>query len=187
MTMKFRNLQFVALALIGLISLIAQNIGVQAEEKSAYTLYIGTVADRADEFVGIAVFGEDATVYICDGQPDKGTVRVAEWFIGKVVDDAIDKTGKSGNQVLASLTGGSAEGQFKYKDGTVKKFKLTRGEDTTALYRAEFALGDKHYVGGWLVLADGSVRGAVLNVEEQLLVPSDIIAFNALSAPNKAK
>ena len=183
--MKVQRLRCIVLILMGLTFSIAYNLGVQAAGKPAYSLYIGTVVDKPDEFVGIAVFGDDATIYICDGQPDKGTVRIAEWFIGKVVDHKIDKTGKTGNQVLASLAKKSAEGQFKFKDGTVKKFNLRRGEGTTALYRAEFAFGDKHYVGGWLVLADGSVRGAVLSVEDQVLVPSSISAYSALFAQKK--
>jgi hypothetical protein len=184
-TMKVQGLRCIVLILTGLLFSIGYSVDVQAAAKPAYSLYIGKVADKPDEFVGIAVFGDDTTIYICDGQPDKGTVRIAEWFIGKVADKKIDITGKSGNQVVAALSRRSAEGQFKFKDGTVKKFTLTRGEATTALYRAEFAFGDKKYVGGWLVLADGSVRGAVLSVGDQVLVPSSISAYNALFGPKK--
>lgn len=162
--------------------LVVPALGVQAEEKSDYSLYVGKVADKPDEFVGVAVSGKDATIYICDGQPDKGKVRIAEWFIDKVDDNKIDKTNKTGNKVVASLTDTSAEGQFTFKDGTIKKFTLARGEDTAALYRAEFAFGNHHYVGGWLVLEDGSVRGAVLSVEDRKLVPSDIDAYPGLGA-----
>jgi len=160
-------------------------LGVRAALPQGQSLYVGTVADRPDEFVGIAISGDDATIYICDGQPDKGKVHIAEWFIGKVADDKIEKAGKTGNKVQVALTDTSAEGQFTFKDGSIKKFNLTRGEETTALYRAEFAYGDHHFVGGWLVLADGSVRGAVLSVEDHALVPSSISAYNPLSAPKK--
>jgi hypothetical protein len=160
-------------------------IGAQADEKSDYRLYVGTVTDKPDEFVGVAVLGKDATIYICDGQPDKGSVRIAEWFIDTVAENKIEKTGKTGNKVEVVLTDASADGHFTFKDGSIKRFNLSRGEETTALYRAEFAFGNQHYVGGWLVLADGSVRGAVLNVEKHKLVPSDIDAYPGLVAPKK--
>ena len=186
--MKVQRLRCIVLILIGLLFSIGYIVDVQAAGKPAYSLYIGKVADKPDEFVGIAVFGEDTTIYICDGQPDKGTVRIAEWFIGKVADKKIDITGKTGNQVLAALSRRSAQGQFKFKDGTVKKFDLTRGESTTALYRAEFAFGDKHYVGGWLVLADGSVRGAVLTSEIKSWFPRRSAPITRYSArKNRAR
>ena len=160
-------------------------LAAQAVEKSDYRLYVGTVADKPDEFVGVAVLGQDATIYICDGQPDKGHVRIAEWFIGKVADNKIEQTGKTGNKVEVALTDASAEGHFTFKDGLIKSFTLAKGEETTALYRAEFAFGNQHYAGGWLVLPDGSVRGAVLQVEKHKLVPAGLDAYPATAAPKK--
>ena len=101
--MKVQWLRCIVLILMGMTFSIAYNPVVQAAGKPLIAFTSAQWSIEPDEFVGIAVFGDDATIYICDGQPDKGTVRIAEWFIGKVVDHKIDKTGKTGNQVLASL------------------------------------------------------------------------------------
>ncbi|MBX3084473.1 MAG: hypothetical protein KF716_22740 [Anaerolineae bacterium] len=182
--MQFKRLGLLALVLIGLFLGVHVGRTVLAQDINPppIKLYVGTITDNADLFVGITIFDGRATIYICDGQADKGTVSTAEWFIGAVKDSAIDVTAPSGNSVHVDLTDTDAIGQFTFKDGTIKKFDLKRGDGQAGLFRSEFTLADVSYVGGWLTLPDGTVRGAIRRVGDgtsntSILSPASFAAF----------
>jgi hypothetical protein len=176
--MMLKRLRLLTLILVALLLVTGSAMRVHGDEQPAYKLYIGTVSDKPDEFVGVAVAGTDVTIYICDGQADKGTVSIAEWFLGELADNAVEIIAPSGNRVVGLVKDDTIVGEFTFKDGTVKKFSLTLGDANTALNRSDFAFGDEHFIGGWLILGDGSVRGAVLKKEGNILVPADFIAFS---------
>ncbi len=167
----------------GLVMLVAAAMVVypalgQASEKPAAVMYIGTVDGIADEFVGLAVQGDSAVFYICDGQADKGTVSVAEWFVGENAGESLDITAQSGNRVEAQVAATTAVGKFIFKDGTEKKFSLALVTDeSSGLLRSEFSIGDTDFIAGWLVLPDGSTRGAVFNSDTGELSPSTLTSY----------
>jgi hypothetical protein len=151
-----------SLVLVVLVALSLSGVGyAQESAEEAQYLYIGTVTDVPDEFVGLAVIGDEVTFYICDGQADKGTVSIAEWFVGSVTEGLIDITAASGNRVEITIDGETATGKLTFTDGTVKEFVMTLAEGEAGLYRSDFKMGALEYIGGWLVLADGTTRGAV--------------------------
>ncbi|HEX2623589.1 MAG TPA: hypothetical protein VHL11_25690 [Phototrophicaceae bacterium] len=165
-----------AAALVALSVLLVGVIQAQDEEADEPVLLIGTITNETDLFVGLSIDGEDATLYICDGQADKGTISIGQWFVGKVVDGAIAVTAANGNQVEVTLNEEeeTASGKFTFTDGTIKEFVLTLAEDEAALLRSEFAFGDHKYIGGWLVLANGDIRGSVFEVDTETLVPATL-------------
>lgn len=150
----------VSLMLVVGIGYSASRVQVQTETPPSTKLYVGQITDNPDQFVGLAITGDSVTLYICDGQADKGTVSLGEWFIGSVKDNAIDITAPSGNRVQVKIADPTADGQFTLKDATVKKFSLKLDPDAKLL-RSEFTLDGTKYVAGWIILADGSVRGSV--------------------------
>jgi hypothetical protein len=178
--MRFTKVIGIALSIVVICIAAFMVVTVNAQDSSnadePVTLFIGTVTDFEDEFVGLAIDGENVTIYICDGQADKGTISIGQWFIGIVADNAIDITAANGNRVEVTLDEETATGKFTFTDGTVKEFVLRLAEGGAALYRSEFAFGEDEYVGGWLVLEDGSVRGSVFNKQTAVLVPA---SFNA--------
>jgi hypothetical protein len=163
--MKLQKLGRIAFVLVGLllITSIGQSVKAEDAKPASYRLYTGRVTGMDIQFVGIAIIDGNATIYICDGQADKGTVSIAEWFVGSVIDNAVKVTAPSGNIVEATLTDTTADGKFTFKNGTVAAFSLQVSNGDTALYRSEFTVGAIKFVGGWLVLPDGSIRGAVFN------------------------
>jgi hypothetical protein len=173
--MRFAKSLGIALSFV-VISLFVLTVSAQdaAETEATAILYIGTVTGIEDEFVGLALDGENATIYICDGQADKGTVSIAQWFVGTVADNAIDITADNGNRVEAVVDAESetASGKFTFADGSTKDFVLSLAEGEASLYRSDFTLNDSEFVGGWLILADGTVRGAVFEKETQELAPA---------------
>jgi hypothetical protein len=181
MTMRTKNLRgIVLICLLVLTALFGiWTVNAQEAEEVAPILFIGTVTGIEDEFVGIAIDGENVIIYICDGQPDEGTVSIAQWFIGTVAEDGVAITAQNGNSVAATITEAGATGQFTFADGSTKDFVLTLAEDEAALYRSQFVAGETTFTGGWLVLADGSVRGA-FNFELNGLVtlsPASLVSY----------
>lgn len=132
-----------------------------SQEEVIAVTFVGTIEGEPDVFVGVGLVGEEATVYICDGQADKDTVSVAEWFIGPVLRGQVEVLNESGNRAQVNLDETTGNGQFTFADGTIKTFTLERIE-TGGLFRSEFGFGDNLFIGGWIILSDGSVRGAVL-------------------------
>lgn len=177
--MVFKRLFFVALLLVLGFAVVSY---AQDTEEAEVVLFVGTVDDLLNEFVGLAVQGEDVIIYICDGQPDEGTVGIAQWFIGKHTDNAVSITAANGNMVELTIDGDNATGTFTFTDGTTKTFVLALSE-TAQLHRSEFTIGEDKHVGGWIVLEDGSVRGAVFTVRAdatEQLVPASLVSFSNL-------
>lgn len=177
-----RTLLIVVLVLFGIVGTTHAQ-----EETAALQLFVGTTTENPDEFVALALEGENVTIYICDGQADKGTVSIAQWFIGTIADNAIDITADNGNQVTVTLDAETATGTFTFADGTVKTFVLALSE-TAQFYRSEFSFGEDLFVGGWIVLEDGTVRGAVSSAvyikytdAVQPIQPAGLITFNVPS------
>ena len=170
--MLFKRVLIVILLLV--LSLPMAVLAQDAEEDSAI-LFIGTVTGTPDEFVGLAVDGENVTFYICDGRPEENLVSIAQWFVGTLAGDTIDITAANGNRVQIIVTVDAAIGTLTFTDGTTKEFVMTLAEDEAALYRSDFAFGEVEYVGGWLVLADGTVRGAVFQKGTEELVPATLV------------
>jgi hypothetical protein len=181
MTMRSKNLHGIALICLLILTALfgIWTVSAQEAEEVVPTLFIGTVTGIEDEFVGIALDGENVIIYICDGQPDEGTVSIAQWFIGTVAEDGVAITAANGNSVAATITEAGATGQFTFADGSTKDFVLTLAEDEAALYRSEFTAGDINFIGGWLVLADGSVRGAFVTIVDELvtLSPASLVSY----------
>lgn len=167
----------VGLMLIIVFAVVA--FGVQAQVAADLRTYAGRVTGFEDQLVAIGIENGEATIYICDGRLDTGTVSIAEWFVGPLVDNVVDITAPSGNRVQATLAETTAEGQFTFADGTIKAFTLELlPAGTPGLYRSEFGFGDLEFVGGWLVLPDGTVRGAVFNAATHELTAASFIDFS---------
>jgi hypothetical protein len=182
--MQVRKLMGVVLSLVVVLAIAAMQLGVKAqeatEEPTALRTYGGHVGGSEDEFVAVGIGGDNATVYICDGRADEGTVTIAEWFFGPISDNKIDITSSGGHRVEVTVDETTATGKFTFADGTVKEFTLELLEGNAGLFRSEFGFGEVDYVAGWLILPDGSVRGAVRNLETSELTPATFLDFNQM-------
>ncbi|MBI5931115.1 MAG: hypothetical protein HY862_17530 [Chloroflexi bacterium] len=152
------------------------------QEETVAVTYVGTIEGEPDVFVGVGLIDEEATVYICDGQADENFVGIAEWFIGPVLNNQVEVLNDSNDRVTVTLDGDTGEGQFTFADGTVKTFTLEIvSEPRSGLFRSEFSFGENQFIGGWIILPDGSVRGAILQratpITPPALVPASVINF----------
>lgn len=173
--MFLKRVLLVALLLVLAVPLVSH---AQDTQKPERILYIGTITGEPDIFVGLAMEGADVTLYICDGQPDKATIHYAEWFVGKVADNAIDITAPSGDRVQVTVAEDSATGKFTFKDESSKDFVLNLATDgEAALLRSEFTIDGADFVGGWLILENGDVRGGINKKDNGSIVPASLVGF----------
>ena len=110
-------------------------------------VYAGRAEDDADA-IAVAVLGDQATAYFCDGR------NVESWFRGTVEGDDISLRSKSGATLEARADGDHIKGSVRINDDTVK-FEIDEATKPAGLYRAR---GSKITI-GWIVLEDGSQVG----------------------------
>ena len=174
--MKQRRVLTILLMLIVAVGVTGLIVHAQERAEKRVDSFAGRVTDNENEFVGIGINGDDVFIYLCDGDAAEGNVSIAEWFAGKIEDNRIDITAPNGNHVEVDFQEGLALGKITLNDGTVKEFTLDQSAGGR-LYRSEFTIDETRYVGGWLVLSDGDVRGAVKNLATGELSPATFRDF----------
>jgi hypothetical protein len=120
---------------------------VEDEKFPEEVLYAGSAEDNAGA-VAVAVLGDQAAAYFCDGR------NVESWFRGTVEETDISLTSKSGATLEARLDGDHIEGSVEINEDTVK-FEIDEAKKPAGLYRAR---GSKTTI-GWIVLEDGAQLG----------------------------
>jgi hypothetical protein len=125
--------------------------------------WVARVED-SDAYVAVVVGKGDgdrrrpAAVYVCDG------AQLAEWFSGSTRRARLYLSSETGSAVVARITKPKVTGTVTLGDGTRLPFEARRAKGDAGLYRAEKTVGAAEYLGGWVVLADGTQRGAVRTV-----------------------
>ena len=110
-------------------------------------MYAGRAEDNAGA-VAVAVLGDQAAAYFCDGR------NVESWYRGSVEGTDISLTSKSDATLEARLDGDHIEGSVQINDNTVK-FEIDEAKKPAGLYRVR---GSKTTI-GWIVLEDGAQLG----------------------------
>jgi hypothetical protein len=131
------------------------------------TTFTGRTTDGGT-LVGLVVDGEgDALAYATDGD------RSVDWVFG-AVDDGTGSLDNDGGAVLdATVTDDRASGTFTRPGFEPLRFTARAASSPAGLYRAQESFADGDYVAGWIVLADGTQRGAIRRYETPL--PPDAI------------
>ena len=152
-----RSLLFVVLLMVGLVLAACAGAPPTAQQPTGdlVAIWAGKV-EGTDAFIGIVSNGKDVMAYVCDGK------TISQWFQGQVNGDKLDLSAgnaKLQTQLTRDTTSGSvtlANGQFK--------FTATRTTGDAGLYRSDETINNEKWVGGWIVLNDGQLRGA--NVQQ---------------------
>ena len=150
-----------AVALAGLVvGATAGSAGAApAKAKTVSGTFVGTVSGT-DAYVGVvaakAKGGRRAVLaYVCDGQ------QLADWFTAKVTGNHATLKAKNGDRLTVALTKSQASGTLTLADGTRQAFTATPGARPAGLYQAVTKTSGKQYLGGWVLLPDGTQRGAI--------------------------
>ena len=118
--------------------------------------WVGKV-EGSDAFIGINVYeNRDVMAYVCDGQ------TISQWFLGENAGkDSFVATRDNGARLQAKLTKEEATGTVTLAGGRPLEFKARRATGDAGLYRGSVSVNGVKSLAGWVVLADGALRGAV--------------------------
>jgi hypothetical protein len=127
--------------------------------------YVGAVDE--DLFIGVSLSKginagkpQDVTVYLCDREEIGGSLtgEVGTETTALEVEDA---------SVELSLADDAVSGAVTVGDGQPQPFTADEASGDAGLYMAEATFDDTDYWAGWVVLPDGSQRGALREDDEQ--------------------
>ena len=110
-------------------------------------VYAGRTDDKSGA-IAVAVLGDRAAAYFCDGR------TIESWLRGAVQGSDLSLQSKDGATLQAGLDGDHLKGTLKIKNDRLK-FEIDEAKKPAGLYRAR---GSKTTI-GWIVLEDGSQVG----------------------------
>ena len=115
----------------------------------AEAVYAGKAAG-VPLWIAVAVKGEEASAYVCDGE----TVEV--WLKGTAVDGGIDIASKDGaSHAVGALEGEALAGSVTVAGNEPHDFTIAPAPPPAGLYRGE----DGETPVGWIVMPNGKVIG----------------------------
>jgi len=108
--------------------------------------------------VAVAVHGDKAIAYVCNGSTVEG------WMRGKVDGDKLVLTGKNQTHLTASYHAGKVTGDVE-AHGTDYSFSVSTvsksSSKSSGLYQATAVVQGKTIKAGWIVLRDGTQIGSL--------------------------
>ncbi len=113
--------------------------------------------EGTDAYLAVLSAGSTTVAYLCDG------ANRATWFAGTATSDKLMIQSKKGDRLELRAEQSKAVGTLVL-DGTERAIALDGVATPSGLYVLEPHLPQdtlKTYLGGWIVLPDGSVKGAV--------------------------
>ena len=128
------------------------------DDENAEAASFAAAVDGSQAFVGAVVGESDRRVlaYVCDGK------SIASWFTGEAGDDGnLDLTSADGTRLTGRVDGDSLTGSVVLPGGASHRFSAPAVTTPAVLYRAKGQVRGEPAVGGWIVLEDGSQRGAI--------------------------
>jgi hypothetical protein len=118
-------------------------------------LYIAVIPREADGGDGV----QEVAAYLCDG------VDVVAWLTGDVRDGEGTLTDGDTRVEIESMAG-DVRGRVVVAGGEPEAFTADEGEGVAGFYQADGQMDDTSHLGRWIVLADGSRRGALTLLHE---------------------
>jgi hypothetical protein len=125
----------------------------------AKVVYGGRTRDNSAA-IAVAVLGEKAAAYLCDGR------NVESWLRGTVDGAEITLKSRDGGKLEAQLDGNRLSGTIEV-EGEKLRFQIREAKKPAGLYRAK---GSKTTI-GWIVLPDGSQVGIQTTGDESSAAP----------------
>jgi hypothetical protein len=102
--------------------------------------------------VAVAVAGEEASAYICDGE------RIEAWLEGTVSGEQVNLQGRNGAQLTATLTDNAALGTVTVAEQQLPFYAAVAGPPA-GIYEGKATVDGKPNRIGWIVLPSGRQVG----------------------------
>lgn len=155
------NKRFLFLTLIDLFTILLLAACGRDQASASPSGSLVGIVEGTDAFIALVPQENNGLVaYICDGQ------TISVWFRGERNENAVDLTAANGAQLQANLENDAAAGTITLADGQSHAFTASLASGEAGLYRAEEAFEGSDYVGGWIVLNDGTQRGAINRISD---------------------
>jgi hypothetical protein len=131
--------------------------------------YVGTVTG-SDAYVAVVIGPDgDALAHVTDG------AYSVDWVAGVVTGRTASLSNEGGATLEAQLSRRAVTGSFTRPQSPTLTFSAAPAKAPAGLYRAVEDFADGRYVGGWVVLPDGTERGTVRRYETPL-TPGEVDA-----------
>jgi hypothetical protein len=115
------------------------------------SVYIGHSSDN-EVTVAVAVSGEEAAAYICDGE------RIEAWLDGTVAGEQVDLQGRNGAELTATLSDIAALGVVTVESRQMP-FSAAIAAPPAGIYEGQATVGGAPNRIGWIVLQNGRQVG----------------------------
>ena len=155
-------------ALVVAVQIVVSAGGSEADDVARADTFVGRV-DGSDAYIAISKDGRKIGGYLCDG----GTV--GRWLKYTWLEKGLAPliAGTTGEELGAvRIAGGTATGMIRVGDHDLPfRAERVHAGDDPGLYWAIAKQEDRLLVGGWILLPDGTQRGAVSLLNMRTLSP----------------
>lgn len=123
------------------------------------TVFVGTV-EGTDAAIAVVMDGRTVLAYVCDGTP--AGLATWGWFVGDHTDQHLELVATNGAVLLLDLAGEAPAGTLITRTGARHGFATEPARLPAGLWRAQGLVNGEPVLAAWVVLNDGSQRGAQL-------------------------
>jgi len=141
--------------LVLLLMLVVSACGAQTQPVTGS--FAGRV-EGSDAFIGLVRNGDQMMTYYCDGTAETTPVLWG-WFRGELNGSAFDLTNENGDHLIGEFNADGASGTITLAGGSALNFLAEPVSQPAGLYRHQETVEGAEAVAGWIVLANGEVRG----------------------------
>ncbi len=132
-----------------------EQAAIIADSQGPFVNFAGKLPGT-NAYIGVATRGGVVEAYICDGG------KIAVWLKGSVSGSKMSGSNTAGNASLSATLGKSGlVGKLTLKGRSID-LRIARVSYPSGLWRAYDVVGEKVVKAGWVLLPDGTQRGAKL-------------------------
>lgn len=142
-------------SLVMLLSILFSACSAQTPPVTGH--YAGQV-ENSNAFIGLVTNGEQLGVYFCDGTQEAAPT-LSGWFRGDLKGKKFDLTNDGGDHLTGEFEANRASGTITLADGIALNFQAASVSQPAGLYRLAEMVDGADTVTGWVVLANGELRG----------------------------
>ena len=157
------GLSLVAAAVLAVTVIADPRRGAEAPSAAAKPVtgaYVGRVPGT-QAYIAVVVTRRTVRAYVCNGEAKTSRKTLARWLRAKRTGDTIHLR-KRRVVIDATVAQDAVRGTVKLPGRRARAFTATRARGKAGVYRAKGRAGGSGYEGGWIILRDGSGRGAVI-------------------------
>lgn len=132
--------------------------------------------EGSNAFIGLVTNGEQLLAFYCDGTTETAPILWG-WFRGDLDSKAFDLTSENGDHLTGEFSANGANGTITLANGTTLAFQAEPVNEPAGLYRHKETVDGQGTISGWIVLANGELRGGRKSESQLGVAPRNQIGF----------